>query len=304
MTGRVVVVGSINVDLVVAADHLPQPGETVLGGTFEQHFGGKGANQAVAAARAGAHVSMVGAVGEDAFGVASLDALRAEGIDVAAVRSVAAPTGVAIIAVGRAGDNQIVVAPGANAEVRPEDVLFDAASGEPAVVVTGFEVPIATAIAAMRAARQASLTAILHPAPAAALFDELLKLGAIVVLNEGEVSLAVGEADLDRAVGALAQRNSGPVVLTRGAVGAVLADGITRRQFPGFNVADVVDSTGAGDAFIGVLAAWLAAGHRLENSIVAANAAGALSVRRRGARDGMPRLDELTAFLSTSAEIG
>jgi ribokinase len=304
MSGRVVVVGSINVDLVVAADHLPQPGETVLGGNFEQHFGGKGANQAVAAARAGAKVSVIGAVGQDAYGVASLDALRAEGIDVAGVRRVAAPTGVAIIAVDRAGDNQIVVAPGANAEVRPQDVAFEAAPREPAILVTGFEVPMATAIAAVRAAREASFTRILNPAPAALLSTELLELGAIVVPNEHEISIAVGEADMDRALGALSHLNAGPVVVTRGAAGVLLADGAFRQRFPGFDVAEVVDTTGAGDAFIGVLAAWLAAGHSLEASIVAANAAGAISVRRRGAREGMPSLTELRAFLSTTAAIG
>jgi ribokinase len=302
MSGRVVVVGSINVDLVVAADHLPQPGESVLGGSFEQHFGGKGANQAVAAARAGAKVSMIGAVGEDASGVASLDALRAEGIDVAGVRRVAAPTGVAIIAVDRAGDNQIVVAPGANAEVRPEDVAFEAAPREPAILVTGFEVPTATAIAAVRAAREASFTRILNPAPAAPLSAELLELGAIVVPNEREISIAVGEADMDRALETLSHLNAGPVVVTRGAAGALLADGALRQPFPGFDVAEVVDTTGAGDAFIGVLAAWLAAGHSLKASIVAANAAGAISVRRSGAREGMPSLTELRAFLSTQPQ--
>lgn len=297
MAGRVVVVGSINVDLVVAADHLPRPGETVLGGTFEQHFGGKGANQAVAAARVGARVAMIGAVGEDAYGSASLEALRSEGIDVTRVRRVPVPTGVAIIAVGSAGENQIVVAPGANATVRAEADTLPAAADEPAVLVTGFEVPMVAAIAALRSARESGWPAILNPAPAAALPAELLELGAILVPNEQEVAVAVGAHDPDQALDELARRNRGPVVVTRGAAGAVLADGDRRQSFPGCTVEAVVDTTGAGDAFIGVLAAWLAAGHSLGESIVAANAAGAMSVRRRGAREGMPRLEELRAFL-------
>lgn len=301
MTGRVVVVGSINVDLVVAADHLPHPGETVLGGTFEQHFGGKGANQAVAAARTGARVAMIGAVGDDAYGAASLEALRAEGIDVSRVRRVTEPTGVAIIAVGREGENQIVVAPGANLLVRPEDVAWEAAPDEAAALVTGFEVPMTTAIAALRAARGAGWTAILNPAPAAPLTPQLLELGAVVVPNEREAGAAVGEADPDRALDLLAQVNRGPVVLTRGSAGALLAEDSTRRPFPGFSVPDAVDTTGAGDAFIGVLCAWLAAGHPLAESIVAANAAGAISVRSRGAREGMPSLDQLNAFLANNA---
>lgn len=298
MAGRVVVVGSINVDLVVAADHLPRPGETVLGGTFEQHFGGKGANQAVAAARAGARVAMIGAVGEDAYGSASLEPLRSAGIDLTHVRRVPGPTGVAIIAVGSAGENQIVVAPGANATVRAEDdTLQEAAADEPAVLVTGFEVPLVAAIAALRSARESGRLAILNTAPAAALPAELLELGAILALNEHEVAVAVGADDPDEALDELARRNRGPVVVTRGALGAVLADGDRRQPFAGFTVEPVVDTTGAGDAFIGVLAAWLAAGHSLGESMVAANAAGAMSVRRRGAREGMPRLEELRAFL-------
>lgn len=293
------VVGSINVDLVVAADHLPGPGETVLGGTFEQHFGGKGANQAVAAARAGASVAMIGAVGDDVYGTASLEALSAEGIDISRVRRVPESTGVAIIAVARAGDNQIVVAPGANVQVRPEDVEIDAIGTN--VLVTGFEIPMATAVAAVRSARRAGLVAILNPAPAVQLPPSLLELGAILVPNEHELTVATGESDPGLALAELARLNHGPVVVTQGEAGAILANGKHREVLPGFAVPDVVDTTGAGDAFIGVLAAWLARGSSLSDAIVAANAGGALSVSRRGAREGMARLEELHTFLGSAS---
>lgn len=300
MAGNVVVVGSINVDLVVAADHLPSPGETVLGGSFAQHFGGKGANQAVAAARAGARVAMIGAVGSDAYAAPLLEALAHEGIDTAGVRQVPGPSGVAIIAVGAAGENQIVVAPGANAlvETRGVTTALSLPPDQPGVLVTGFEVPMPVATEALRLARDAGWTAILNPAPAQPLPDELMTLGAILVPNQHEACVAVGIADPDLALDALAARNRGPVIVTRGAAGAVLADADLRRAVPGFEVAEPVDTTGAGDAFIGVLAAWLAAGHLLSAAITAANAAGAISVHSQGAREGMPRLAEIEQFLA------
>lgn len=299
MAGRVVVVGSINVDLVVAADHLPRPGETVLGGRFEQHFGGKGANQAVAAARAGAEVVMIGAVGNDPYGITSLQALEGEGIDVTHVPRVSEPTGIAIIAVDASGENQIVVASGANARVDAA-AIDDVLSGtERTVVVAGFEVPLEAATGAMRAARQQGVMSVLNPAPAVPLSSEVLALGAIIVLNEQELDVAVGQSHLEEPIEALASRSSGPVIVTRGAAGAVWVADEERREFPAFPVERVVDTTGAGDAFVGVLAAWLAAEEPLEEAVVAANAGGALSVQREGAREGMPRFEELTAFLAT-----
>jgi ribokinase len=300
MPERVLVVGSINVDLVVAADHLPRPGETVLGWTFEQHYGGKGANQAVAAARAGASVAMIGAVGDDPYGTGSLRALMAEGIDVSLVRRAEGPTGIAIIAVGPAGENQIVVAPGANLEVRPQDVVIEAVTAA-GVLVTGLEIPMETALAAVRSARQMGLVAILNPAPAARLPAELLKLGAILTPNEQEVAVLTGCADPQAALDELARLNRGPIVVTRGAAGATLAGGDRLEVFAGFQAREVVDTTGAGDAFIGVLAARLADGSSLRESIVAANAAGAMSVTRKGAREGMAGFEQLNGFLRSNS---
>ncbi len=291
-----VVVGSINVDLVVQAHRLPQPGETILGGAFAQHHGGKGANQAVAAARAGASVGLIGAVGDDAFGAAAVSALASEGIDVARVAVREGPTGVAIIAVSPTGENQIVVASGANALVGPEDVDDEALEGA-AVLLTGFELPMPVVEEAMRRAVELGIPAIVNVAPAAPLPAELLGAAPILVLNELELMEATGVAALDAALDALASRCPGPAVVTRGAVGAILAHGAARTTFAAFSPGAVIDTTGAGDAFVGVLAARLAVGDPLPDAIVAGSAAGALSISHAGARAGMPTAAELAAFL-------
>jgi ribokinase len=296
VTPHVVVVGSINIDLVVAADRLPRPGETVLGGRFVEHQGGKGANQAVAAARAGATVTFVGAVGDDRHGEIALAALKAEGIEVSRVRVVAdEPTGVAIVAVGPRGENQIVVAPGANASLVPGDV-HQLPLGRDDALLTNLEIPMPTVTAALQAARDVGATAILNPAPAHALPADVLALGPILTPNEHELIVAIGNDDPAAALDELAARTTGPIVVTQGPAGALLAHGRRRDRFDGFLAPLVTDTTGAGDAFCGALATWLAEGHPLEAAIVAANAAGALSVGGAGAREGMP---VRSAILST-----
>jgi ribokinase len=288
MPATVVVIGSINVDLVVTADHLPAPGETVLGGRFAVHDGGKGANQAVAAARAAAAVSVIGAVGSDDYGERAVAALAAEGIDVSRVRRHEdETTGVALIVVGPRGENQIAVAPGANAavELTADDLSTIAASD---VLLVSHEVPPAVVLEGVRAAREAGNIAILNPAPARALSAELLALGPILTPNEHELIVAIGNDDTAAALDELASRNAGPVIVTQGPAGALLAVDADRERFDGYLAAEVVDTTGAGDAFCGVLAAWLAGGSSLADAIRAANAAGSLSVGARGARGGMP----------------
>jgi ribokinase len=300
MAGHVVVIGSINVDLVVVADRLPEPGETVLGGQFNVHDGGKGANQAVAAARAGAQVTMIGAVGIDSHGVRTVHALEAEGIDISRIRRVdIEPTGVAIIAVGPRGENQIVVAPGANAtlELDAEDrAVIESAEA----VLTNHEIPPATTLDALRTARDAGRIAILNPAPARALPAEILALGPILTPNEHELVVSIGNDVTAAALDELAVRHAGPIIVTQGPAGALLVDGERRARFDGMVAPEVVDTTGAGDAFCGTLAAWLAEGRSLDESIVAANAAGAISVTAVGARTGMPRRDVLDATLQAA----
>jgi ribokinase len=301
MSGHVVVIGSINVDLVVTADRLPEPGETVLGGQFSVHDGGKGANQAVAAARAGARVSMIGARGPDAYGARAVAALEAEGIDVSRVRRVETdPTGVAIIAVGPRGENQIVVAPGANSTLEldaPDQALIESAD----VVLTNHEVPPRVTLDALRAARAAGITAILNPAPARALPADVLALGPILTPNEHELVVAIGNDVTGAALDELSARHTGPVIVTQGPAGALLADGTRRERFDGVLAPQVVDTTGAGDAFCGVLAAWLAAGSSLDDAIHAANAAGALSVGAAGARDGMPLREAIEELIGQAS---
>ncbi len=297
MNAHVVVIGSINIDLVVHADRLPEPGETVLGGRFATHDGGKGANQAVAAARAGARVSIIGAVGTDAHGVRALAALDAEGIDTSRVRRCdEEPTGIAIVAVGPRGENQIVVAPGANDLVDLDDddrALVDAAD----CVLTNHEIPASVTIEVLRTAHAAGVTAILNPAPARALSSEILALGPILTPNEHELIVAIGNDITGAALDELAARHTGPIIVTQGPAGALLVDGQRRERFDGRLAPQVVDTTGAGDTFCGVLAAWLAGERSLDESIVAANAAGALSVASTGAREGMPTRDAIEAFL-------
>jgi ribokinase len=290
------VVGSINVDLVVATPRLPRPGETVLGGEFARHLGGKGANQAVAAARAGASVTMVGALGRDADGDESVAALEAEGIDVSFIRRVDARTGVALIAVAPDGENLIVVAPGANALVGADQAsLPEMATGD-GVLLACLEVPMSAVMAAVGAARRIGLQPIVNPAPAQELPPDLLAAGPILTPNEDELLALTGEADADAAVASLLDAGARAVIVTRGAGGALLADGSRRQQFAG-RVVDVVDATGAGDAFSGVLAAWLAQGHPLDVATEAANTAAGLSVTRAGARGGMPSRAAVEAAL-------
>ena len=298
MAARVIVVGSINVDLVVAVERLPLPGETVLGGTFARYFGGKGANQAVAAARAGADVRMIGAVGDDDYGTDALGALRAEGVDVTSVRRVTGATGVALIVVGPRGENQIAVAPGANRSLAVGDVDVAGIGGPGAALLTTFEIPMVVAVAAVRSARHLGMVAIVDRAPAHALSSRLLDLGPILTPNEHEVTVAIGNDDPVGALDELTERHRGPIIVTQGAAGALLVDGERRERFSSHPVT-AVDSTGAGDTFNGVLATWLAEGRPMEDAIRAANAAAAVSVSRPGARAGIPRRDEIEALIGS-----
>jgi len=298
---EVVVVGSVNADLVVSVRRLPGAGETVTGGTFARHGGGKGANQAVAAARAGARVAMVGAVGADDLGEEALRKLAGEGVDVAAVaRLDDVATGVALIVVDERGENQIAVASGANAELEGDEVaaalarLTGDSSGPRGVVVLGHEVPVAAVVAGIEAARRAGWTAVLNPAPARELPEDV---GAVVLTpNADEARALAGEADVEAAARALAGRTGAPVLITLGADGALLLDGDHVERLPAPRV-DVVDTTGAGDTVNGALAAGLAAGRPLREAVRFALTAAALSTRAGGARAGMPRRDEVLAAL-------
>ncbi len=292
--GRVIVVGSVNIDLVVTTDRLPGPGETVTGGRFARHHGGKGGNQAVASARLGARTIFVGAVGDDAFGAEARAALAAEGIDVAELAVIAdAATGVALILVDAGGENLISVASGANGLVTPVAVrsaLVRVAPGPDDVVLVGHEIPSATVAAALAAARSAGATTILNPAPADGLDGATVTLADIVTPNAGEAEI------LTRACGPLTDL-VGAVLVSRGADGARLeVDGASTAIHT--IVVEAIDTVGAGDTLNGALAAGLAEGLDLEVAARRAVAAASLAVTRAGAREGMPTLAELEAALT------
>jgi ribokinase len=298
----VIVVGSANVDLVVRVARLPRPGETVTGGTFERHGGGKGANAAVAAARAGAAVRLVGAVGDDEDGEWLRSDLAAAGVDVAGVTRVAGQqTGRALIAVAESGENQIAVASGANAALDGSMVATALAAGTPspdAVCLLGFEVGDAALQAAVGWAATNDVRVVVNPAPPRALTAWLIATRPIVTPNEGEALALAGVADVDEAATRLAREVGGAVVVTIGPDGVLLAGATTKgvTRIPAPRVA-AVDTTGAGDAFNGALVARLALGEPLERAVPWAVAAAALKVTRRGARSS-PRAGEVESFLT------
>jgi ribokinase len=285
-SGTVLVVGSINVDLVVTLARLPEPGETVTGGEFARHGGGKGANQAVAAARAGARVRFVGAVGDDDLGAAAVEALAEAGVETGAIaRLDGTATGVALITVDAEGRNQIAVASGANARVDAAMVdaaLADDPLGPDDVVLLGFEVPDEAVVAGARATAAAGARAILNPAPARDLPDGA-RDGLLLTPNGLEAAALTGETEPAAAARALARRTDAPVLVTVGADGALLVDGRDCIAIAAPEV-EVVDTTGAGDALNGTLAAALAEGRDLEAAARAAVEAASASVRRPGAR--------------------
>lgn len=306
---RVVVVGSTNLDLVVTAPALPRPGETVLGDGFRTVPGGKGANQAVAAARAGAHCAFVGAVGQDAFADQLRNSLADAGVDVRRLRSVPGPSGVALIAVDAAGENLIVVAPGANGELtdltEPDRTVIEAAD----VLLCQLEVPLSAVTRAARWAHAAGTTVVLNAAPARTLPTELLDAVDVLVVNQVEAAVVAGRtgdpaadpaaaAELLEGLLALVPR----VVLTLGARGARYADRSGLRLEIPAPAITAVDTTAAGDAFTGALAvAWAQRRGPVEPAAITevlrwACAAGAVCAQRPGASTALPRRDEIDAL--------
>ncbi len=290
--GSVVVVGSINMDLVVTTSHIPAPGETVLGGSFSTLPGGKGANQAVAAARAGAAVSMVGRLGPDAFGDALRAGLADEGVNVDNVGTCKHdPSGVALISVADNGENAIVVAPGANSMIRSVHVDDAAAAGlfvGAPVVLLQLEIPIDVMAHAAALAHDAGSIVILNPAPAKDLPPSLWSHVDVLIANETEIEQLGGIDALNALVST--------VVATLGADGIVVHHNGEARSIESLDV-DVIDSTGAGDCFCGWFAAELAAGNDVFGAAALANVAAGLSVTRLGARTS-PTTAEVDAYLA------
>ena len=298
---RVAVVGSLNMDLVVRAPRFAQPGETITGTAFLTVPGGKGANQAVAAQRLGGQVAMVGCVGEDAFGATLRQGLADEGIDVTGVDMRGGhASGIALITVDGAGENSIVVVPGSNGTLGEADiVLASGVIGAARVVLLQLEVPLPAVTAAAACARQAGALVVLNAAPASTIPDGLIALVDYLVVNETELfTLAGPEATtLPQAVARLCGRGARAVVITLGAVGARLHRATGEEAMVRAYTVQVVDSTAAGDAFVGAFGVALAEGVSDEEALRRGNAAGAMAVTRAGAQPSLPTRDELEAWL-------
>lgn len=303
--GRVVVIGSSNTDMVVKAARIPQPGETVLGGEFVMVPGGKGANQAVAAARLGAEVTLVARLGDDLFGEASLRNFHEAGIRTEAVaRDRETASGVALILVDAGGENAIAVAPGANARLTPADVdRAEDAIRAADVVVLQLEVPMATVLHALRLAKRHGRRVILNPAPAAPVPEEAFGLIDILTPNETEAEMllgggAAGLAGIAPTAEALRAKGVDTVIVTMGREGVFVVHSGGSFHVAGRHV-EAVDTTAAGDALTGALACGLAEGREMTAALEFATAAAALSVTRMGAQSSLPDRAAVEAFMAS-----
>ena len=294
VTARIAVVGSANMDLVVGTPRLPRPGETVVGGDVATVPGGKGANQAVAVARAGGACAFIGAVGDDAFGDDLAAGLRDAGVDTALLRRVDGPSGVALIAVDTAGENMIVVAPGANATMTALTDADRVAIAACDMLICQLEVPIEVVLAAATAARETGVRFVLNAAPARPLPVELTALVDVLIVNQVEAVAIAGSADdLSRLVSLVPR-----VVLTLGRAGVAYADRDGARLRVPAPVVTTVDSTAAGDAFAGAFVVAWAEGRPIEETLRWACAAGAACAARPGASSSLPTRAEIDALYS------
>jgi len=301
---KIVVVGSSNTDMVIKVKNLPKPGETVIGKEFYIAAGGKGANQAVAAARLGADVTFIAKVGKDMFGDRAIANFQESGINTDFVfRDEKNPSGVALIFVDEKGENSIAVSPGSNANLVKENIKLAIDEIKKAVIMLiQLEIPIETVEYAVNVAKQHNVKVILNPAPARKLSDQLLKRVDIITPNESEAEVLTGLKIVDdisaaKAAEALIQKGVGNVVITLGERGAFLYTKSDNMLIPTKRV-NAVDTTAAGDAFNGGLAFALGSGMSLKDAIHFANFVGAYSVTRKGAQPSMPNYDEVKRFMS------
>jgi ribokinase len=305
MMKKIVVVGSSNTDLVIRVSEIPRPGETLLGGEFNTFPGGKGANQAVAAARAGGDVVFVAAVGDDAYGSEAIKNYKLDNINTENIKVCkGVPSGIAMITISEKGENAITVASGANARLTPSDLEE---AGEPfqeaEYLLIQLETPLDTVQRAVELCSELHTRVILNPAPAAQLSNDILKHVSIITPNETEAERLTGilvndEPSAAKASDVLHKKGIETVIITLGSSGAYLSDrdsGI-RKIVPGFRV-KAVDTTAAGDVFNGQLAVSLAEGEKLEKAVIRAHAAAALSVQKLGAQHSIPLREETDNFL-------
>lgn len=298
---KIVVIGSSNTDMVARAPRLPAPGETVLGSDFAMFSGGKGANQAVAAARLGADVIFIARIGQDLFGDRVMQQLRTEGINLThVIRDSDLPSGIALIGVSTdTGENSILVASGANMALSTADVELAADQIRAAdVVVCQLESPVETVAAALALAHGAAVITVLNPAPAQRFDRAILRNVTVLTPNEEEALAAAGQrgASAAEAAATLRSRGAASVVVTLGSAGALLSDRAGDRTIASRPVESVVDTTAAGDCFTGALAVALAEGRSLDQAVQFANAAAGISVTRSGAQTSLPYRNEVAAI--------
>ncbi len=300
MERHILVIGSLNMDLVISADHLPAEGETVIEGQFHTYAGGKGANQAIAAARMGGRVKMVGRVGDDDYGRQLVAGLSSAGVETCFIsKDKNDPTGVAVITVDRIGKNSIVVASGANMSLKEaciKDIpdLFNGVG----VMVAQLEIPIPVVQAAYKAARERGVITILNPAPARTLTDELFPLIDYIIPNRLELEMLTGEKDLHAGISRLLASGVGTVIVTLGEDGAFLATRKKQAHIAAFKV-NAVDTVAAGDAFTGAFCVGLVEELPIEDCVRLANAVAAISVTRKGAQPSMPTRAEAREFMKS-----
>ena len=289
MNKKILVIGSSNTDMTIKAPRIPAPGETILGGEFKMGPGGKGANQAVAAARLGGDVSFVCKVGKDVFGEKSLEGYRKEGIDISNVIYSDKPSGVALIMVDDNGENCISVAPGANGDITPDDILkISDVIRNAGFVVLQLEIPVESVLAAARIAHEAGAYVILNPAPACKLPAELFKYVSLATPNQTEIALMTGiENDVDAAMEKLQDMGVNDIILTLGSKGSAIWDGKKSEIIPARKV-KAIDATAAGDTFCGALCVALSEGKTKREAVEFATKASALTVQKMGAQESIP----------------
>ena len=295
MAKKIVVVGSSNTDMTIKANRLPAPGETILGGSFQMGPGGKGANQAVAAARLGGDVTFICKVGRDMFGDNAIKGYEADGIDTTHILRSDKPSGVALILVDGSGENVIGVAPGANCDLTPDDIesvrdVIESAD----YVILQLEIPVESTLAAARIAHGAGACVILNPAPATVLPEELFHYVSIITPNQTEMSLLTGiDDDVPAMVAKLSSMGVDTVVMTRGSKGCALYGNGATEMIPALKV-NAIDATAAGDTFCGALCVGLSEGLSLKDAALFATKASSITVQRMGAQKSIPYRNELT----------
>jgi len=303
MTKKIVIVGSSNTDMIIQLKEIPKPGETVIGGKFSIAAGGKGANQAIAAVRAGGDVTFISRIGKDMFGDSSLKSFAEDGLNVEKIiRDPAEPSGVALIFVDAKGENTIAVASGANANLSSSDISnkHDVISGAD-ILLMQLEIPIATIEAAAQIAVENDVKIILNPAPAQHLNENLLKKISIITPNETEAEMITGVPvkngdDAERAAKILIDKGVGIVIITLGAKGAFVFSNTFKGIVSSYKV-KAVDTTAAGDVFNGALAVALSENKNIKEAVRFANAAAALSVTKLGAQPSVPYKEEICNLL-------